>query len=495
MMRKKYPKGSREYVIADNWQLALKILSNSFYGVLGGVSRFWNIDLPESITRTAKACLLEVEDILNEMGFDILYGDSVAADTKIYLENGIETDIEKIFRNVDFRVGEKEYYFPKNVKVLTLDKNGKTTYKNVRYVMRHKTNKKMYRVWFNNQQYIDITEDHSLMASHSDITDFGKLEPLKPSSEMFDYLFVLLNNEKKIEFFKAVKIEEIKYNGYVYDIEVEDTHTFFANGILAHNTDSVYFLPREKYSLNKLKKEIYEISEELNNKLKEKLIRKYNLNEEFYCINFAPRDIFASAHFFKKKMYLALKVWDEGDLVNQVMVKGLLFKKYNTPEIVKEVQKNICLMSIYRADEKDFIKKVREYLKKIKDDLYKGKLDELLKISQYISDEKEYKVLPPFMKAVNKAKDRGIFLGGVVDYVFVNNNEVELIIDGRIPKINKTTYDYYWHHRIGKVVLDTLGEEFVINNPDLHLLKGGKYNSLKLDEYVGGVDGAVKAVY
>jgi len=41
---------------------------------------------------------------------------------------------------------------------------------------------------------------------------------------------------------KIQKIEEIEYNDYVYDIETENTHKFFANGILVHNTDSVYIV-------------------------------------------------------------------------------------------------------------------------------------------------------------------------------------------------------------------------------------------------------------
>jgi hypothetical protein len=39
-----------------------------------------------------------------------------------------------------------------------------------------------------------------------------------------------------------IKKEEIDYDGYVYDIEVEDTHNFYANNILVHNTDSVYLV-------------------------------------------------------------------------------------------------------------------------------------------------------------------------------------------------------------------------------------------------------------
>ena len=37
-----------------------------------------------------------------------------------------------------------------------------------------------------------------------------------------------------------VKVDKVDYDGYVYDIEIEENHNFFANDILVHNTDSVY---------------------------------------------------------------------------------------------------------------------------------------------------------------------------------------------------------------------------------------------------------------
>lgn len=40
-----------------------------------------------------------------------------------------------------------------------------------------------------------------------------------------------------------LKISEIYYDDYVYDLEVENIHTFFANGILVHNTDSSFLNP------------------------------------------------------------------------------------------------------------------------------------------------------------------------------------------------------------------------------------------------------------
>ena len=55
------------------------------------------------------------------------------------------------------------YSFLENINSLTIDKNGKSIFKPIKYVMRHKTNKTIYRVHFTNYWYIDVTEDHSLI--------------------------------------------------------------------------------------------------------------------------------------------------------------------------------------------------------------------------------------------------------------------------------------------------------------------------------------------
>ena len=44
---------------------------------------------------------------------------------------------------------------------------------------------------------------------------------------------------------EVIDIGKREYDGYVYDLEVEDTHNFFANWILVHNTDSCIFTYKE----------------------------------------------------------------------------------------------------------------------------------------------------------------------------------------------------------------------------------------------------------
>ena len=69
---------------------------------------------------------------------------------------------------------------------------------------------------------------------------------------------------KNFEFdIQGVKsIEQIKIPEYVYDLEVEDNHRFFANYVLVHNTDGVCFKLN-----NHTKKETLETLERLNKNL------------------------------------------------------------------------------------------------------------------------------------------------------------------------------------------------------------------------------------
>ncbi|MGM0641503.1 MAG: LAGLIDADG family homing endonuclease [Thermotogota bacterium] len=61
--------------------------------------------------------------------------------------------------------------------------------------------------------------------------------------------------------FKRISTEKANYDGYVYDVEVEDTHNFFANDVLVHNTDSCYIIDKynDKDKVLAIAKEISEI--------------------------------------------------------------------------------------------------------------------------------------------------------------------------------------------------------------------------------------------
>lgn len=61
----------------DHLSTAIKILMNSFYGVMGSPGcRFYHSDLPSAITRTGQWLLLESRAFLESLEYEVLYGDT-----------------------------------------------------------------------------------------------------------------------------------------------------------------------------------------------------------------------------------------------------------------------------------------------------------------------------------------------------------------------------------------------------------------------------------
>lgn len=171
--------------VYDKCQLSVKLTMNSIYGFLGAHM------LP---CKKAAATVTAIgrEMINKTKGFieseyspaEIVYGDSVTGHTPILLRNEskdifIET-IENIFdenNKVDypgFKLGkldlsEKEYS-RSNFQVYS-----KSGWTNIKKVIRHKTNKNIYRIITRNG-YVEVTEDHSLLNEHGVIIKPGECD-------------------------------------------------------------------------------------------------------------------------------------------------------------------------------------------------------------------------------------------------------------------------------------------------------------------------------
>jgi len=148
---------------------AIKILLNSMFGVMANPSfRFFNIDMANAITYSGQFLIKLTAEKIEEKGYEVIYSDSVTSNTEIVIkdkENKVQfLKIKDLFGKVHKinQIG-KEYHFPKNLSVLTLDKKGKSTFKPIEHIIRHKVNKKVYKVWFTNMESIEVTEDHSLI--------------------------------------------------------------------------------------------------------------------------------------------------------------------------------------------------------------------------------------------------------------------------------------------------------------------------------------------
>ena len=76
-LRDRYDYGSSEYKKYDLQQYAIKVITNSYYGV-SGYSRFrlYDSDIGSATTAVGRAIIQHTRDIIESMGFDVVYGDT-----------------------------------------------------------------------------------------------------------------------------------------------------------------------------------------------------------------------------------------------------------------------------------------------------------------------------------------------------------------------------------------------------------------------------------
>lgn len=172
--RKKYKRELSEKpdVIKKARSNAFKLLANASYGYQGFFgARYYCPEASGATTAISRDFIKKTIEEINEEGYKTIYSDSVDGKTKVIVKEKdkiYEDKIENLFKKTDEKsIIGKEYNFRDGASILTLDEHGKSAFKPIKYVMRHKSNKKMYRVHFTNNWFIDVTEDHSLIGYES----------------------------------------------------------------------------------------------------------------------------------------------------------------------------------------------------------------------------------------------------------------------------------------------------------------------------------------
>jgi len=163
--------------VLDGLQLAYKVTCNSLYGQVGATtSPICYKELAACTTATGRKMVITARDLtLNTfVGAKLTYGDSVTGDTPLLvMKNGFVDIITiedlnnewtpyKEFKPYDTNRTEKEQT-KTNYKIWTNE-----GWSNINRVIRHKTNKKIYRVT-TNIGIVDVTEDHSLLDINKNI--------------------------------------------------------------------------------------------------------------------------------------------------------------------------------------------------------------------------------------------------------------------------------------------------------------------------------------
>ena len=343
------------------------IVHNSMYGSLGA-QKGGKLPLPEaaaSITAKSRESTKKMNKYLVSKGHKIVYGDSVTGETPIQIKfhhNEKFVEIQNLYEGVWTKKNGKEYAKLENIYVWS--DQGYTT---IKYIMRHKTKKRLFRI-STNTGIVTVTEDHSLLDPDGNVikpTDVkigdklmtkSIITELKPfpfnqywawnlieegittsqleAAYVYDFFFskgycvsigtklnekgetvYVISPNNDLERGIIRKIEDLGYiDDYVYDLETKNHH--FAAGVgelVVHNTDSSMpdigiTDPTKAYAMAK------EIAEELS-----KLFPAPMLVED--------EEVYHTMLCIKKKMYLCIKMNKDGTPVldrDKLTVKGVV---------------------------------------------------------------------------------------------------------------------------------------------------------------------------
>lgn len=469
----------------------------------------YNWDKKEYELNVAKKQYIKDPEIPLDIKIKVVYGDSVSSDTPILLKYNNLIYIKKI-EDLFNKCKAVSYPFFKffscygnvieNEKEYCLSKYEVWTdegWKKIKKVIRHKTNKKMYRV-STLSGIVDVTEDHSLLDENR-----NKIKPkdLNNNITLLHSFPIYINNknyylnpslklviedESKKKFSDKLKVQEMYYklrsfgiykniiynegfyyfvdefyygknnynvlsveelgecNDYVYDLET--TNGRFQAGIgelIVKNTDSVMIsinFNRDDYLQNR--KDSFKIAIECGNQLTHNIFDRPPIEMEF-------EKIFQPFILLTKKRYIGYKYdnIENPDKSKGLDVKGIALTRRDYCQMVKNCYNEIIHEIV--NDGFNGIEKSIEIFKKYIDniDKYKINIDHLVLSAQLA---KSYKTRPVHVILAEKLKQRKeeVQVGDRIPYIFIENLDQnvklaksELGEDPQYAKLHKLKYN------------------------------------------------------
>ena len=368
-------------VFWDQRQQARKLMLNSLYGaILNSASLFYDQRVGQSVTLSGRSIVKHMNSVINQCitgeysidGDGIVYidTDSVSSDTMIDTDHG-DITIEELFgkcenKHLDLYSG-KEYGISNNVKVRSFNPSTKDiSYKNFRYVYRHRVSKKKYRITASNNNFVDVTGDHSVMVYEDDTIVEIKPENLKVGN-------ILVSYEKDVVFTEVLSIKKLEdFNDeFVYDIGIDDeTPYFFGNKILVHN--SCYF--SIEHSVDKFPDRdsivsLYDnIAESANDSFPEFMNNTFNTGIENGGIIKAGRELIGSRGLFIKKKKYAILYYDKDGIrydkdgkPGKLKAMGLDLKRADTPKVMQDFLEEVLMDLLTDHTKEEIFTKIRAF--------------------------------------------------------------------------------------------------------------------------------------
>lgn len=382
----------------DIAQDSTKRLMNSGYGALLEKNyRYFDEMMGESITFSGQLYIRFLERQINRWAARKLGVDSIDVITRIDTDSTVgstrvlvsidgeerEIEIERLFDEYadvenNQSIHKDDFVCPMKKDVLALGFDGdvhRQVFGKVNYIMKHKVKKEMFRITVDGDEVV-CTCDHSLIVDRN-----GEIISVKPSDVGEGDFFIKLKSHCGKRYTDQFKIESLgEQELWVYDIEVDGCHNFFANNILIHNSLYLNFVPFiEKFFQGDRdnKEELHNFCAKLLKDVfvpfSEKQTEKYHM----ICNSLNPRmkmkheKIFSSSFATGKKRY-AFDVVENEDVVYaepEVSITGFEAIKSSTPKFFQEKLKE-AMTSILRNSESEF----QDFVIKTKNEFFSGKV-------------------------------------------------------------------------------------------------------------------------
>ena len=360
VISKKKTNNEFQLSVLDGLQLAYKVTCNSLYGQVGATtSPICYKELAACTTATGRKMVITARDLtLNTfVGAKLTYGDSVTGDTPLLLKKNNEIFVRNIqdlnniwtsyeeFKLFDTNRKDKEQTLY-DAQIWT---NG--GWASIKRVIRHKTQKKIYRI-LTNTGCVDVTEDHSLLNEN--------LEIIKPTE--------ISIGDKLKHGFTHNFIENI------YDITIEEA---FLWGIFMAHDD--WFMNNEKKLLELLENNNFKIIDSMKI-LAIKYRKLFYTNDKYKII---PTEILNSSLSIKEKfmegfligkkdiniiymkdkitiqsMYLLLRSMNYNiniDIIKDELDKTDIFRLNYTKNVIKDSYKIKQISFLYENNFDDYV--------------------------------------------------------------------------------------------------------------------------------------------
>jgi DNA polymerase elongation subunit (family B) len=367
-------------------QLAYKVSMNSIYGFFGAtVGMIPLLDLASAVTATGRNMILHTKTMCEEAGHRVVYGDSVASYTPVYIRRHGRVQLvtfDALSDTMEWvpRDDGKEYGFVPGLE--TWSDDGWTP---VDAVIRHNHTDDLVRVC-THTGIVDVTKHHSLLRPDGEMIKPDDVRvgdalmhasvPVEavrslgvPSETVVEYsetqidaartyrrlvsmgydvsivsidasYTVHATRQRTVQGTEVLAKYTVPYSGYVYDFTTGNHH--FSAGIgemVVHNTDSVMTILNlgEENRLNRA------LHMEKAKELADAITKTFKAPNELEY-----EKIYTPYLLFSKKRYAALMYEDDPEKPSYIDVKGLQLVRRDNAPIVRDISKEVLDILMYK---------------------------------------------------------------------------------------------------------------------------------------------------